>query len=92
MGYGVACYGLRSGRRPFVDNLKAMIAGELPLPPIAALMQFERVDAEPGKVVFTCRPDGSVYNPNGGVYGGLVCALLDSVARPPRYSGGFPLL
>ena len=47
---------------------------------MVALMQFELVDAEPGKVVFTCRPDGSVYNPNGGVHGGLVCTLLDSVA------------
>jgi uncharacterized protein (TIGR00369 family) len=63
-----------------IDYLKAMIAGELPPPPIAALMQFELVEAEPGKVVFTCSPDESVYNPNGGVHGGLVCTLLDSVA------------
>ncbi|MDT5319073.1 MAG: hypothetical protein QOD88_1595, partial [Mycobacterium sp.] len=42
--------------------------------------QFDLVDAEPGKVVFTCQPDGSVYNPNGGAHGGLVCTLLDSVA------------
>jgi uncharacterized protein (TIGR00369 family) len=63
-----------------IDYLKAMIAGELPPPPITALMQFELVDAEPGKVVFTCSPDGSVYNPNGAVHGGLVCTLLDSVA------------
>jgi uncharacterized protein (TIGR00369 family) len=63
-----------------IDYLKAMMAGELPPPPMAALMQFELVDAEPGKVVFTCRPDGSVYNPNGAVHGGLVCTLLDSVA------------
>jgi uncharacterized protein (TIGR00369 family) len=62
-----------------IDYLKAMIAGELPPPPIAALMQFDLVEAEPGKVVFTCQPDGSVYNPNGGVHGGLVCTLLDSV-------------
>ncbi|MFY9765775.1 MAG: hypothetical protein WAK42_12405 [Mycobacterium sp.] len=41
-----------------IDYLKAMIAGELPPPPIAALMQFDLVDAEPGKVVFTCQPDG----------------------------------
>jgi uncharacterized protein (TIGR00369 family) len=63
-----------------IDYLKAIIAGELPPPPITVLMQFDLVDAEPGKVVFTCQPDGSVYNPNGGVHGGLVCTLLDSVA------------
>jgi uncharacterized protein (TIGR00369 family) len=65
---------------PGIDFLKAMVAGELPPPPIAALMNFDLVDAEPGKVVFSCRPDGSVFNPNGGVHGGLVCTLLDSVA------------
>ena len=73
-----------------LDKGKAIIlnpanqsATELAFPfqgPMAALMQFDLVDAEPGKVVFTCRPDGSVYNPNGGVHGGLVCTLLDSVA------------
>ncbi len=65
---------------PGIDYLQAMIARELPPPPIAQLMQFELVEAEPGKVVFTCQPDGSVYNPNGAVHGGLVCTLLDSVA------------
>jgi uncharacterized protein (TIGR00369 family) len=69
-----------------IDYLKAMIAGELPPPPMAALMQFELVEAEPGKVVFTCSPDGSVYNPNGGVHGGLVCTLLDSVAALALHS------
>jgi uncharacterized protein (TIGR00369 family) len=63
-----------------IDYLKAMIAGELPPPPMAALMQFGLVDVEPGKAVLTCQPDGSVYNPNGGVHGGLVCTLLDSAA------------
>jgi uncharacterized protein (TIGR00369 family) len=63
-----------------IDYLKAMIAGELPPPPMALLMRFELVDVEPGKAVLTCQPDGSVYNPNGAVHGGLVCTLLDSAA------------
>ncbi|GCD89371.1 hypothetical protein NLS1_13770 [Nocardioides sp. LS1] len=37
------------------------------------------VEAEPGRAVFTCRPDESAYNPIGAVHGGLVCTLLDSV-------------
>jgi uncharacterized protein (TIGR00369 family) len=65
---------------PGIDYLKAMIAGELPPPPMAMLMQFELVDVEPGKVVFTCEPDASMYNPNGAIHGGLVCTVLDSVA------------
>ena len=63
-----------------IDYLKAMIAGELPPPPMAALVPFDLVDAEPGKVVLTCEPDGSSYNPLSGVHGGLVCTLLDSAA------------
>lgn len=69
-----------------IDYLKAMIAGEFPPPPMAALMQFELVDAEPGRVVFSCQPDESMVNPNGGVHGGLVCTLLDSVAGLAMHS------
>jgi uncharacterized protein (TIGR00369 family) len=75
-GLGIA----RGQAMPGIDYLKAMIANELPPPPIAALIQFDLVDAEPGKVVLTCQPDESVYNPSGGVHGGLVCTLLDSAA------------
>jgi uncharacterized protein (TIGR00369 family) len=63
-----------------VDYLNAMIDGTLPPPPISGLMEFTLVSATPGKVVFTCRPDESAYNPIGAVHGGLVCTLLDSVA------------
>jgi acyl-coenzyme A thioesterase PaaI-like protein len=69
-----------------IDYLKAMIAGELPPPPMAAVMQFDLIDAEPGRVVLTCRPDESVYNPSGGVHGGLVCTLLDSAAGLAMHS------
>jgi uncharacterized protein (TIGR00369 family) len=65
---------------PGIDYLKAMIAGELPPPPMARLMQFDLVDVEPGKVVVTGEPDASMYNPNGAIHGGLVCTVLDSVA------------
>ena len=65
---------------PGIDYLNAMIARELPPPPMARLMQFDLVDVEPGKVVCTCEPDASMYNPNGAIHGGLVCTVLDSVA------------
>ena len=64
---------------PGIDYLRAMVAGEVPPPPIAQLLQFDFVEAEPGRVVFTCTPDASAYNPIGAVHGGLVCTLLDSV-------------
>jgi uncharacterized protein (TIGR00369 family) len=70
----------RGTTMPGIDYLKAMIARELPPPPMARLMQFDLVDVAPGKVVFTCEPDASMYNPNGAIHGGLVCTVLDSVA------------
>jgi uncharacterized protein (TIGR00369 family) len=62
-----------------LDYLRAIAHGELPEPPIAGLLRFEMVSADPGRVVFTCEPDESAYNPIGAVHGGLVCTLLDSV-------------
>jgi uncharacterized protein (TIGR00369 family) len=63
-----------------IDYLRAMVDGLLPPPPISGLMEFSIVAVDPGRVVFTCQPDESSYNPIGVVHGGLVCTLLDSVA------------
>jgi uncharacterized protein (TIGR00369 family) len=63
-----------------IDYLRAMVDGALPPPPISGLMDFGMVSAEPGRVVFSCQPDESAYNPIGAIHGGLVCTLLDSVA------------
>jgi uncharacterized protein (TIGR00369 family) len=65
---------------PGLDYLQAMRDGVLPPPPISGLVQMDLVEAEAGRVVFTCTPDESAYNPIGAVHGGLVCTLLDSVA------------
>ena len=63
-----------------IDYIQAMIDGRIPPPPISQLIQMDLTEAEPGRVVFTCTPDESAYNPIGAVHGGLVCTLLDSVA------------
>jgi uncharacterized protein (TIGR00369 family) len=62
-----------------IDYLRAMVDGELPQPPIAGLLQFDLLEVEPGRTVFTCVPDESAYNPIGAIHGGLICTLLDSV-------------
>ena len=62
-----------------LDYLQAMADGRLPQPPIGGLMEFAIVEADNGRVVFTCRPDESAYNPIGAIHGGLICTLLDSV-------------
>ncbi len=65
---------------PGIDYMQAVMKGELPAPPIAQTLQFELAEVAPGRAVFTCTPDESVYNPIGVVHGGLVCTLLDSAA------------
>ena len=65
---------------PGIDYLRAIAEGTIPPAPIASLMQMDFTEVEPGRVVFTCTPDESAYNPIGAVHGGLVCTLLDSVA------------
>jgi uncharacterized protein (TIGR00369 family) len=58
--------------------LRAMIAGELPPPPIATLLGFELVEVQEGRVVFAVEPGPQHYNPIGMVHGGLAATLIDS--------------
>ena len=58
--------------------LKAIIDGTLPKPPIADLLGFDLVEAEPGKAVFEGQPEYRHYNPIGTVHGGLALTLMDS--------------
>lgn len=60
------------------DYLQAMAEGKLPPPPITALMNFEFVEVEKGRVVFAVEPAEYHYNPLGAVHGGLAATLTDS--------------
>jgi uncharacterized protein (TIGR00369 family) len=64
---------------PGIDYMRAVADGTLPPPPISRLIQMDLTEVAEGRVVFTCTPDLSTYNPIGAVHGGLVCTLLDSV-------------
>lgn len=57
---------------------RAVVDGQLPPPPISRLFQMGIVEAQDGRVTFTCTPDASMYNPLGIVHGGAVCTLLDT--------------
>ena len=61
-----------------LSALRAMIAGELPPPPIATLLGFELVEVEPGRAIFAVEPGDRHYNPIGMVHGGLAATLIDS--------------
>jgi uncharacterized protein (TIGR00369 family) len=61
-----------------IDYVRAIFAGELPPPPIAELMGFRGIEAEPGRAVFEIVPGEQHYNPIGSVHGGVALTLLDS--------------
>ncbi|HYK21942.1 MAG TPA: PaaI family thioesterase, partial [Pyrinomonadaceae bacterium] len=61
-----------------LELLQKVVAGELPRPPIADLMNFDLVEVSDGFAVFTVEPAEYHYNPIGVVHGGLAATLLDS--------------
>ncbi len=56
----------------------AMIAGDLPDPPIGDTLDFLLIEVKLGRAVFQGRPLLRHYNPLGTVHGGWIAALLDS--------------
>jgi len=63
---------------PGLEALRALVAGEVPPPPIAQTLGFELVEVEPGRATFAVEPAEFHYNPIGVVHGGLALTLLDS--------------
>ncbi|HEX8027526.1 MAG TPA: PaaI family thioesterase [Vicinamibacterales bacterium] len=61
-----------------LELLQLAIAGELPPPPIAKLMDIRLTEIARGRAVFTGTPQEFHYNPLGSVHGGYGATLLDS--------------
>jgi uncharacterized protein (TIGR00369 family) len=61
-----------------LEIFDAMLAGELPYPPISETLDFFLVEKEFGRAVFQGKPSLAHYNPLGTVHGGWYCTLLDS--------------
>jgi uncharacterized protein (TIGR00369 family) len=61
-----------------MQYMTAIVAGELPPPPIAVTMRMRPVELEEGRVVFEGHPGEEHYNPIGVVHGGYAATLLDS--------------
>ena len=61
-----------------IDYMRALIAGELPAPPIAITMNMGPIELEEGRVVFAGVPGEEHYNPIGVVHGGYAATILDS--------------
>jgi uncharacterized protein (TIGR00369 family) len=64
--------------RSGLELMQAMLAGELPFPPIARTLDFQLMEAGEGWAVFEGRPGPSHFNPMGGIHGGWYATLLDS--------------
>lgn len=65
---------------PGLDYLRAMLQGDLPHPPICATLGFRFLEFKEGRAVMELEPGEHQYNPIGTVHGGVIVALLDSVA------------
>ena len=61
-----------------LEYMAAIVAAELPPPPIAVTMRLRPVELEEGRVVFEGEPGEEHYNPIGVVHGGYPATLLDS--------------
>ncbi len=58
--------------------LEKIVSGELPPPPVAALLEMRLVGVERGKAVFAMTPAEYMFNPIGSVHGGMIATILDS--------------
>lgn len=61
-----------------LDFLRAMIAGEVPPPPIALMLGMRLTEVDEGRAMFTITPREEMYNPIGVVHGGIAMTVLDS--------------
>ncbi len=61
-----------------LEAMRAIIAGSLPPPPIARLLDIELIEADRGRVLFAMEPAEWMYNVIDSVHGGVAATLLDS--------------
>lgn len=62
-----------------LELMQAMVAGQIPHPPIAAIVPMRGVEASSGYIKFLVQADQRHINPLGGVHGGFAATVLDSV-------------
>jgi len=61
-----------------LDMLRKVQRGELPPPPVAALIGFTIGSVEPGRVVMEMEAGPQHSSPLGTVHGGILCDLADA--------------
>jgi uncharacterized protein (TIGR00369 family) len=61
-----------------LDGIQKALRGEAPPPPIAQLLGFTLVAAEPGRAVVEFEPGPQHANPMGTLHGGVLCDVADA--------------
>lgn len=61
-----------------LEQMQAMLRGDLPFAPIARTLDFLIVEVGPGTAVFQGSPGHAHLNPMGTVHGGWFATMLDS--------------
>jgi len=61
-----------------IEVMQRIVAGELPAPPIARLLDMAVVEVSDGRALFALEPQEWMYNPIGSVHGGVAATILDS--------------
>lgn len=61
-----------------LQMMQAMLAGQLPYPPIAKTLDFQLLEVDDGRALFQGTPGPAHLNPMGGIHGGWYATLLDS--------------
>jgi uncharacterized protein (TIGR00369 family) len=61
-----------------LDQLRALVRGEVEPPPVAKLVGFEFVSIDLGHSVFELKAGRQHANPMGTLHGGIICDLADA--------------
>jgi uncharacterized protein (TIGR00369 family) len=61
-----------------LEAMRALLAGSVPPPPMAMLMNIRVVEVDDGRIVFEGEPGEEHYNPIGLVHGGFALTIMDS--------------
>jgi len=61
-----------------IEQVRQLVRGELPLPPIARLIGFAVTAVESGRVVVEMAADERHTNPMGTLHGGVLCDIADA--------------
>lgn len=63
-----------------LEIMQAMASGKIPLPSICDTMPMTVMEIDEGSIKFEVHADHRHINPLGGVHGGFIATVLDSVA------------